>query len=448
MSHLCAVESNAVVDHASIVRGVARAVLSLRKRLLLVAICCAVVGLHGAYQWSQLHHASNLSYRGVARLIDDPAKRFGGVQVVVEIEGKRYLSLAHSVAGRRLARSEAGNAVMISGKRSPLSESLRFRYASRHIVGTFAIDTVEERIFPASPLYRSANKLRAVTQRAANVMPQPVAALFMGLVIGDDRAQSRTMINSFRNSGLSHLTAVSGQNVAFVLAVFGTLINRARTWWRLGFTLFVLCWFVVLTRAEPSVLRAATMAGLSAVSFARGRELSARGALTFSVFILLAIDPLLITSIGFWMSSLATLGLVFITPVLKQHLRGPTWCINPLATTLGAQVGVLPISLLVFSSAPAISLVTNLVAVPVAGAVMLIGLPMAWVCGLLMSLCGSTVLPLCEIVMFPVQCATQWVWWVAVLGERVSLHGVANVMLWLLWACFLGALHRSARMFA
>lgn len=441
-------ENDAVVDHTSIVRGVAGAVLSLHKRILLIATCCAVLAIHGAYQWSQLQQSSALSYQGAARLVTDPVKRFGGVEVVLQIDGKRYVSLAHSVGGRRLARGEAGNIVVVTGVRKALNRSLRLRYASRHIVGTFTVDHVEEYMFPASPLYRSANTLRLVTQRAADLMPEPVAALFMGLVIGDDRAQPRSMVQSFRNSGLSHLTAVSGQNVAFVLAVFGVLVNRTRTWWRLGLTFFLLCWFVVLTRAEPSVLRAATMAAMSALSFARGRELSARDALCYSVALLLLIDPLLITSIGFWMSSLATCGLVLVTPLLKQHLRGPSWCIDPLATTLGAQVGVLPISLVLFSSAPAISLVTNLLAVPVAGAVMLVGLPVAWVCGMLISLCGQIIVPLCAVVMFPVQCATQWVWWVAVMGDRVSPSGSANVMLWLVWACFLGAIHRSARMIA
>ncbi|NBW91962.1 MAG: hypothetical protein EBR53_05840, partial [Actinobacteria bacterium] len=168
-------EGNAVMDHASIVRGTAVAVLSLRRRLLLLATCCAVLAIHGAYQWSQLHHASKLPYLGVARLIDDPIKRFGGVQVVLLIEGKRYVSVAHSVAGRRLARGEAGNTVVVSGTRNALNESVRLRYASRHVVGEFIVDRVEEQIFPSSPLYRSANNLRAVTQRAANVMPQPVA---------------------------------------------------------------------------------------------------------------------------------------------------------------------------------------------------------------------------------------------------------------------------------
>ena len=411
----------------------------------MLSLCAVALLLHGVFQWSQLHSASNAPFRGYARMVEDPVAKFGGTQVVLEIEGKRYLALAHSVAGRRLQAGEAGNIVRIEGNRAPLPSASSMRYASRHIIGTFTVEFVDERIFPTSPLFRSANKTRATMLRAAQLMPREDAALFMGLVIGDDRAQPRDMIASFRKSGLSHLTAVSGQNVAFVLTVFGVYINRARTWWRLGLTLFLLAWFVVMTRAEPSVLRAAMMATMSAVAFARGRDLSARQALTYSIVVLLAIDPLLILSIGMWMSSFATCGLIFVTPRLKKYLHGPKWIHEPLATTLGAQLGVMPISLLVFSSAPAISLATNLLAVPVAGFVMLVGLPIAFICGLLITLIGPAVHPLCTVAMLPIQYATRWVWWVAVVGERMSPHGLANALLWVVWGVFLVALHRSAR---
>jgi len=412
----------------------------------MLCICAVVLLLHGGFQWSQLHSASNAPFRGYARVIEDPVAKFGGTQVVLHIEGKRYLALAHAMAGRRMLSSEAGNVVLVEGVRAPLPSASIVRNASRHIVGTFTVDFVGERVAPASPLFRSANKTRATMLRAAQLMPRDDAALFMGLVIGDDRAQPRTMITSFRKSGLSHLTAVSGQNVAFVLTVFGVYINRARTWWRLGLTLFLLGWFVVVTRAEPSVLRAAMMAAMSAVAFARGRDLSAHNALLYSVVALLIVDPLLVFSIGMWMSSLATCGLIFVSPRLKRFLHGPKWMSEPLATTLGAQLGVMPISLFIFSSAPAISLVTNLLAVPVAGFVMLIGLPVAFICGLLITLIGPAVYPLCTVAMLPVQCATRWVWWVAVVGERVSPHGVANALLWVVWGFFLVVLHRSARM--
>ena len=412
----------------------------------MLCICAVVLMLHGCSEWSQLRSASSEPFNGFARVVEDPVAKFGGTQVVLSIEGKRYLALAHSVAGRRMLLSEAGNVLRVQGVRAPLPSVSVRRYASRHIVGTFSVTFTDETIFPSSPLYRSANKTRATMLQAAQLMPRDDAALFMGLVIGDDRAQPRTMITAFRESGLSHLTAVSGQNVAFVLTVFGSYINRARTWWRLGLTLFLLVWFVVMTRAEPSVLRASMMAAMSAIAFARGRDLPARKALLYSVGVLLAIDPILVLSIGFWMSSLATGGLIFVTPWIKKLLHGPQWFTNPLSTTLGAQVGVMPVSLFIFSSAPAISLVTNLLAVPVAGFVMLVGMPVAFICGLLITMFGSAVNPLCEVAMLPVQFGTRWVWWVAAVGERVSPQGIANVLLWAVWAVFLVALHRSARM--
>lgn len=412
----------------------------------MLCICAVVLMLHGCSEWSQLRSASSEPFNGFARVVEDPVAKFGGTQVVLSIEGKRYLALAHSVAGRRMLLSEAGNVLRVQGVRAPLPSVSVRRYASRHIVGTFSVTFTDETIFPSSPLYRSANKTRATMLQAAQLMPRDDAALFMGLVIGDDRAQPRTMITAFRESGLSHLTAVSGQNVAFVLTVFGSYINRARTWWRLGLTLFLLVWFVVMTRAEPSVLRASMMAAMSAIAFARGRDLPARKALLYSVGVLLAIDPLLVLSIGFWMSSLATGGLIFVTPWIKKLLHAPQWFTDPLSTTLGAQVGVMPVSLFIFSSAPAISLVTNLLAVPVAGFVMLVGMSVAFICGLLITMFGPAVSPLCEVAMLPVQFGTRWVWWVAAVGERVSPQGIANVLLWAVWAVFLVALHRSARM--
>jgi len=127
-------------------------------------------------------------------MVEDPVAKFGGTQVVLEIEGKRYLALAHSVAGRRLQAGEAGNIVRVEGNRAPLPSASSMRYASRHIIGTFTVEFVDERIFPTSPLFRSANKTRATMLRAAQLMPREDAALFMGIVIGDDRAQPRDMI--------------------------------------------------------------------------------------------------------------------------------------------------------------------------------------------------------------------------------------------------------------
>ena len=437
---------NAVVNHALIVRAFCTLTAFLRLYWLPLLIGLVVLVGHAGYQFNQLQRGAVGQYSGYARVIEDPMRKFGGVQVVLEIDGKRYLALAHSVAGRRIAQSEAGNMLFVSGQRSRVPRATVLRYAPRHIVGMFSVVEVREQIFSASPLDRSANRLRSTMKRAADMMPRDESALFMGLVIGDDRAQSRTMINAFRGAGLSHLTAVSGQNVAFVLTIFGVYLRRARTWWRFGLSLALIGWFVVLTRAEPSVLRAATMASFGAFAFAKGRDLGGATALAFSVATLLFIDPMLLFSVGFWMSSLATLGLVFITPVIVRTVRGPQWVVHPLATTLGAQVGVVPITLLIFGTAPAISVMTNVLAVPVAGFVMLVGMPTALLCGVAVNVFGPVVIPLCELAMLPVLIATRWVWWVAVVGDHFSPSGMANVVLWLAIGVFLGVVHRSVKL--
>ena len=163
-------------------------------------MCSVALLLNGGFQWSQLHSASSAPFRGYVRVVEDPVAKFGGTQVVLEIEGKRYLALAHSVAGRRILASEAGNVIRVGGVRAAMPSTSLLRYASRHLVGTFTVEYVDEQILPASPLFRSANKTRATMLRASRLMPRDDAALFMGLVIGDDRAQPRSMITSFRKS--------------------------------------------------------------------------------------------------------------------------------------------------------------------------------------------------------------------------------------------------------
>ena len=73
----------------------------------------------------------------------------------------------------------------------------------------------------------ASNRVRELVERGASALPSDHAALARGLVIGDDRDQPPEMVERFRASGLSHLMAVSGQNVAFVIAAAGPVLRRA-----------------------------------------------------------------------------------------------------------------------------------------------------------------------------------------------------------------------------
>jgi competence protein ComEC len=220
------------------------------------------------------------------------------------------------------------------------------------------------------------------------------------------------MVERFRASGLSHLTAVSGQNVAFVLVAFGPLLVRLRPFPRWASTVAVIAWFVTLTRFEPSILRAGVMAGLSATAYATGREKTPFRLLGVAVIALLLIDPLLAWAIGFWLSVGATAGVCAVGPWLARRLAvfGPLAL--PLGITLGAQVGVALPSVLVFGRLPLVSVVANLLAVPVAGFVMLYGLPAGLVAGSIPGIARA--------VMLPANIGTRWVDTVAAVGARLE----------------------------
>src|SRR6201999_3539909 len=110
-------------------------------------------------------------------------------------------------------------------------------------------------------LQRWAGRLRSGRRQAASGLPASERGLLPGLVVGDTSQMLDADTGAFRSAGLTHLTAVSGANLAGVVAaVFGLL-----RWTPLGIraralsSACVLVGFVVLARPTPSVLRAAAM---------------------------------------------------------------------------------------------------------------------------------------------------------------------------------------------
>ena len=126
------------------------------------------------------------------------------------------------------------------------------------------------------------------------------------------------MLSPTTASGLSHLLAVSGENVAFTLALAGPLLRRLRVGPRTLVALGVVFVFAAMTRFEPSVLRASAMAVVALLAAFAG---PARGAwarvLAYAVIVLLIADPFLLRSVGFWLSCGASAGIAFLEPVSR-----------------------------------------------------------------------------------------------------------------------------------
>jgi competence protein ComEC len=390
---------------------------------VLVAIC-VVGGINGASAWWVIDTPMTGTCAGVATFVDDPDVAPHYMSAVVKIDGVRYRANAYGMASRKLKSRLMGEQVFVEGTCREISGRFRDWDRQRHILGRITIENVREEFSSGSALYRSANRLRRHIASGIQSMHPGDRALFTGLVMGDDRDQPQSMIDSFRASGLSHLVAVSGQNVAYVLAAIGPLLRSRRLAMRLVLTCAVLAWFVVLTRAEPSVVRAAVMAGIVAVSFAFGRSTSTKVVLCVTAISLLCVDPMMARSVGFLLSTGATAGLAWLLPVTSR-IVGRGGVRDVVAATLAATMGTAPLSLFFFQNLPIVSMFANPFAVPIAGAVMLIGLPTSLIVPVLPD-------PLQSLLVFTLEIPVRLLWWIAVTCGAISPKGILNALCWCL----------------
>ena len=451
ISTVCATRAVEKTFVTTLVAGVAICVILLAMviakseltRFVFVGVFALLGFANSSSAIAELHRVELGQYSGVARVITDPQRVGAATQIVLDISGDRFVVYAYGRPSWRLSNTNVGETIFVSGWRNRLSPIQAQRLVSKHVKGNFEIESVGERRFIASPLCRSAQRVRRLISNGAESFPFDERSLFTGLVIGDDSKQSQQMVSAFRKSGLAHLVAVSGQNVAFVLTALSPLLSRLHRRTRLVVTLGVLIWFVVITRVEPSVIRAAVMAGVATLSISLGRPTRTLRILALTVIITIFLDPLLAWSVGYFMSVGATTGLCLLSGPLSRVVPGPRWLASLIAATISAQVGVAPAVVFVFGVPAAIGILANILAVPVASLVMLTGLPLSLFAGAISETAFSA---LGTIVMWPVLIGVRWVWWVAALGERLSATGFANLAMWIvILALILLLLHRDAR---
>lgn len=226
-------------------------------------------------------------------------------------------------------------------------------------------------------------------------LPPDQAALASGFLIGETRDIPIHVYQQFRRSGTLHLLAVSGSNVALVLLVFLVVIRpfgfsrRARGFVLLG----VLLLFTVISYGQPSVIRAAVMAGLVIIAGMLERRYDLNNIIALSAVIILLFDPGELYDVGFQLSYATAWGLIFVVPKLTalfrdyQNTRWYRWIVFPLIVSFVAQVVSTPLVLLYFGTAPWLSLPANLFIVPLTG-VAVVGVMVLFLADLLLPSLG------------------------------------------------------------
>jgi len=350
-----------------------------RGRVLLAAAACALLGCavmgraldgqaHSPLQ-TAIERRDHTTVRGVATSDPDGPAFEASVLIRVDADHGAHRTLLASASGDDAAALrvvEAGDHVVLDGRLAPLGGGAYDDRAKwRHAVGRLDGARVVALSAPHG-LLAVANALRAEILRGTRSLAPTSRALVAGFLLGDTRGIPTPVINAYRDSGLSHLLAVSGENVAFVMALAAPLLRRLRLGGRTATALAIVLVFAAMTRFEPSVLRASAMAAIALLAILGGRPASNVRVLAYAVIALLLADPFLLHSVAFALSCGASAGIAVLSRPLGARLPGPRFVREPLAVSIGAQIGVLPLLLWVFGTFPLITPVANLAAAPAA----------------------------------------------------------------------------------
>jgi competence protein ComEC len=198
------------------------------------------------------------------------------------------------------------------------------------------------------------------------VLSPQQAVLMTGLVLGKSGGFDKEFTEKLKTTGTTHLVALSGYNIAVIINglffLLGFLINRRYAVW---ICIVAVIGFVVMTGAEASVVRAAIMATIMVIAERTSRLYSVRNAIAVTALVMILVNPnILVFDIGFRLSFMALIGIVYVKPAIEQFFKVNEeagileWRKN-LVTTVAAQLTVLPILLSSFGLFSPLAIVTN-----------------------------------------------------------------------------------------
>jgi competence protein ComEC len=228
------------------------------------------------------------------------------------------------------------------------------------------------------PWWQASARMRQALRDSAARLPPDRRILVPALVDGDDAGLDPALVDDFRTTGLTHLLAVSGTNltlvVGFALVVARWLRVRGRWLYVVGAAGIV--GFVLLARAEPSVLRAAAMGTVALLGLGSNGADRGTRALGAATLALLLVDPGLATSVGFALSVLATAGILLLAPAWRDALGRwlPRWMAEAIAVPAAAQLMCTPLIAAISGQVSLVAVAANLMAAPAVGPATVLGL--------------------------------------------------------------------------
>jgi competence protein ComEC len=198
-------------------------------------------------------------------------------------------------------------------------------------------------------------------------------AVAQALLYGNDDDIDSETVKAYSNTGTLHVLAVSGMHVGLIFAILSMLLKPLSKWkrgeWLKHLLILILLWlYSLICGLSPSILRATVMFSFVTIANMINSKSSVYNTLAASAFVLLCFNCNMLANVGFQLSYLAVLGIVFFQPLIGNWHHPSSWLGHQIwtitAVSLAAQLITFPIGLLYFHQFPNCFLVSNLIIIP------------------------------------------------------------------------------------
>lgn len=187
----------------------------------------------------------------------------------------------------------------------------------------------------------------SLTSNISKVIPEPQSSLLEGILFGAKRSMPEELSEDFRISGLSHIVVLSGYNMTIVADAVTKSLFFLPSFLGMALAVVGIIFFAIMTGASATIVRAAIMAIMVIIARASGRVYEVSIALFAAAFFMILHNPRVLRfDSSFQLSFLATLALIYLSPIFEKYLKflPERWNIRQIAaSTLSAQAFVFPL---------------------------------------------------------------------------------------------------------
>ncbi len=332
-------------------------------------------------------------------IIDEPVQRGGGMQYTAETRYVRYQGKCYSFRERIFIRTNGGHAFSfgdtvrvegqcdeLDGIRNPGDFDYRLYYRSkgvRRILTAYNTKLLKKDSAGGlrTMLYLSREK---VEDMICSALPQEEASILVGIITGDKSDIDEETKAAYTKTGLSHILSVSGLHVGFLMLLVGQLLMpfKLEKGIKSSVSLLIVVYYVLLIGAPLPAVRALIMLCVLMAGKAAGRSYDLLASVSFAAIAILLFKPMSIHDPGFMISFGAMYSIALLYPTLYNMLRRVPGAIRgPAALSLSVWLGLAPVLTYYFNYISMISLVLNIVAIPISFLITIAGF-----CGVLVGI--------------------------------------------------------------